>query len=344
MFPARIATSRRNRRERRLAGRRKVVEVFQDAELQRLIRKGLTDNYDVQIAASRILQAQAQVGITRAQQFPAVAASAGYTSEKIPSFTYNLIQLGALLLESDFWGMYRRATEAARANVLAAEWARRRSSSTLVSNIALAYFDAARARPGADDPRQTLASRRESLGLTRRCNGGAAALVDVRQAEQLVETAAETIPDTERQIAQQEDLIGTLIGDNPHAIPRGHALTEQPAPPEVPAGLPFAAAGAAAGYPRGRGTTGRGHRQHWRWRVRFLPFSAAHRRRGDGARHLAASSLRRGGVEFQRTLTQPIFEAGRLRSNLRLSEAQQQQALLTTGRRFSRLSGRSPTP
>ncbi len=98
-----------------------------------------------------------------------------------------------------------------------------------------------------DLSKQTLASRRESLALTQTLlNGGATGLLDVRQAEQLVEEAAETIPDTERQIGVQEDLISTLIGENPHAIPRGQAFTGQQVPPEIPVGLTFAAAGAAA--------------------------------------------------------------------------------------------------
>src|SRR5581483_3135572 len=177
----------------------------------------------------------------------------------------------------------------------------------------------------------TLASRRESLALTNTlANGGAAALVDVRQAEQLVETAAETIPDTERQIGLQEDLISILAGENPHAIPRGQALTEQPAPPEVPAGLPsrllerrpdirsaeeqLAAATANIGVARAQ-------------LFPTLPLTGG---AGIASSNLGALFTGPGAVwNFSAPLTQPIFNGGRLRSNVRLTEAQQQEALLT---------------
>jgi multidrug efflux system outer membrane protein len=128
---------------------------------------------------------------------------------------------------------------------LAAEWNRRQVIATLVANIAIAYFQMRELDNELAISRNTLASRRESLALTETlANGGAAALVDVRQAEQLVEEAAETIPETERQIGMQEDLLSTLIGDNPHAILRGEVLAELPGPPEVPAGLPSRFVGA----------------------------------------------------------------------------------------------------
>src|SRR5581483_8141715 len=137
------------------------------------------------------------------------------------------------------WGRYRRATEAARANLLATEWARRAVLSTLVSNVATAYFQLRGLELELDIARRTLASRQQSLQLTQTLEqGGATSMVDVRQAEQLVETAAEIIPDTERQIGQQENQISILIGQNPSDVARGLGLTEQPLPASVPAGLP----------------------------------------------------------------------------------------------------------
>ncbi|HZU29369.1 MAG TPA: efflux transporter outer membrane subunit [Bryobacteraceae bacterium] len=306
--------------------------LFEDQELQNLIRTGLKSSYDVQIAASRILQAQAQVGITRADQFPTVSAGPGFSSQRLPGFTFSYFQLEALFSwNPDFWGRYRRATEAARAQLLAAQWNRQEVISTLVANLATAYFQMRELDSELDISRNTLASRRESLALTETlANGGAAAMVDVRQAEQLVETAAETIPDTERQIGLQEDLISTLAGDNPHAIPRGLPLTEQPAPPVVPAGLPsrllerrpdiraaeeqLAAATANIGVAR----------------AAFFPSLSLTGGGGIASSNLASLFTGPGAVwNFSAPLTQPIFEAGRLRSNLRLTEAQQQEALLT---------------
>jgi outer membrane protein, multidrug efflux system len=306
--------------------------VFKDEELQKLIRAGLENNFDVKIAASRIAQAQAQVGVARANQLPSIGAGPSVTSESLGGFSLSYIQLAALVSWTpDFWGQYRRATEAARADLLAAEWNRREVVATLVSNIAIAYFQMRELDTELEISRNTLGSRRESLALTETLsNGGAAALLDVRQAEQLVEEAAETIPDTERQIGVQEDLLSTLIGDNPHAIPRGATLTENPVPPEVPAGLPsrllerrpdileaeqqLAAATANIGVARAAFFPN-------------LPLTG-----GGGIQSTGLLTLFSGpgaAWNFTAPLTQPIFQGGRLRSNLRLSEAQQQQALLT---------------
>src|SRR5579884_572560 len=141
--------------------------LFEDQELQNRIRTGLKSSYDVQIAASRILQAQAQVGITRADQFPTVSAGPGFTSQRLPGFTFSYFQIEALFSwDADFWGQYRRATEAARANLLAAQWNRQQVISALVSNIATAYFQMRELDLELDIARNTLASRRESLALT----------------------------------------------------------------------------------------------------------------------------------------------------------------------------------
>ncbi|MFI5103641.1 MAG: TolC family protein, partial [Terriglobales bacterium] len=126
----------------------KWAELFQDPQLQQLIRTAIVQNYDVRIAAARILQAQAQLGITRSNQFPEVVAEAGSKVQRNaaqpaqPSATNgSATSLSvAAAWELDFWGKFRRATEAARANMLASEWARRQVISTLVSNVATAYF------------------------------------------------------------------------------------------------------------------------------------------------------------------------------------------------------------
>ncbi|MGH9557920.1 MAG: TolC family protein, partial [Bryobacteraceae bacterium] len=221
-------------------GDQKWWEIFQDQELQKLIRAALEQNFDVRIAATRILQAQAQLGIAHSDQFPTVNASAGYSSQKIPGFGFNVIQLqGLFSWNVDFWGQYRRATEAARASLLAQQWNQKQILTTVVSSVAMAYFELRELDSELQIARDTLASRNQSLQLTQTLErGGAAGLLDVRQAEQLVETAAEAIPDLERQVAQQEDLIGTLLGENPRDIPRGRALIDQPMPAAVPAGIP----------------------------------------------------------------------------------------------------------
>lgn len=306
--------------------------VFQDAELQKLIRKALQQNYDLRIAASRILQAQAQVGIARSQQLPSASAAAGYTGEKIPGFAFVAAQLeGIFSWNIDFWGEYRRAAEAARANLLASEWNQKLVSSTIVADVASAYFTMRELDLELEIAKRTLSSRQESLQLTQTLErAGAAGLLDVRQAEQLVETAAGAVPETERQISVQEDLISTLAGDNPHAISRGLGITEQPLPVEVPAGVPSELLARRPDIRAAEAQLMASNANIGVARAQFfpsLPLTGA-----GGLESTRLANLFTGAANawsFTAQVTQPIFTGGRLRSNLRLAEAQQQQALLT---------------
>jgi multidrug efflux system outer membrane protein len=139
----------------------------------------------------------------------------------------------------DFWGRFRRSTEAARAELLASEAARRFVLTTLVADVATAYFNLRDLDLELEISRRTLASRIDSLRLVRqREQGGVAALIDVRQAEILVAQAAETVPDTERLIAQTENALAVLLGRNPDAVPRGRPLVQQITLPILPTGFP----------------------------------------------------------------------------------------------------------
>src|SRR5258708_21310798 len=175
---------------------------FQDEALTDLIRTALKQNYDVRIAAERILEAQAQVGITRAHQLHFSSGGVSAVNERLPrtvripsvETSANQITL-SLAWELDFWGKFRRATESARANLLSQEWARRQVMSSLVSDVASAYFQLRELDLELEISRQTLASRKDSLRLTQiLADGGATSMLDVRQAEQLVFTPAASIP------------------------------------------------------------------------------------------------------------------------------------------------------
>jgi outer membrane protein, multidrug efflux system len=311
-------------------GAEKWFTVFQDTELQKLIRTALAQNYDVRIAASRILQAQAQLGITQSNQFPQVSLTAGGLGQKITVFGYAAFELqGALSWNVDFWGQYRRATEAARATMLASDWNQKEVLSTVVANVASAYFQLRELDLELLIAKNTLASRQESLQLTDTLErGGATSLLDVRQAEQLVETAAESIPETERQIAAMEDMLSTLLGENPHDIPRGLAITEQSVPGAVPAGLPSELLERRPDIRQAEQQLIAANAQIGVARAQFfpsLPLTGA-----GGAESSSLAGLFAGSAwSFSAPVTQPIFTAGRLRSNLKLAEAQRQQALLT---------------
>jgi multidrug efflux system outer membrane protein len=179
-------------------GDQKWWELFQDSQLQDLIRTALRQNYDVRIAATRILEARAQVGITRADGLPTITAGAqsfdqrSARSKFFPAYDTSAHQVDlSLAWELDFWGKYRRANESARASLLATQWAREAVISTLVSDVAADYFQLRELDLELEISKRTLASRRDSLRLTQTlANGGGTSLLDVRQAEQLVFTAA----------------------------------------------------------------------------------------------------------------------------------------------------------
>src|SRR6266404_5391909 len=222
-------------------------QLYQDPVLTQLIHTAIAQNYDVRIAAARVLEAQAQVGITRSNQFPSASVGADIYSQQnakvtkvFPAYQVNAGDLNlSVIWNLDFWGKYRRQTEAARAEVLATEWGQRAVLSSLVANVATAYFQLRALDSQLEISNRTLASRQQSLALTQLLEThGSASGLDVSQSEQLVYTASETIPDLERQIQQQENLLSILLGENPGPIARGRALTEQPLPQNVPAGLP----------------------------------------------------------------------------------------------------------
>jgi multidrug efflux system outer membrane protein len=318
-------------------GDQKWPEVFQDQQLQALIRTALQQNYDVRIAGARILEAQAQLGITRADQYPSVGAGASLSDQRsaksafLPALERSTGQLNvSAAWELDFWGKFRRATEAARANLLASEWARHEVISTLVANVSAAYFQLRAFDLELEISKRTLASRQESLRLTRiLAEGGSTSMLDVRQAEQLVFTAAAEIPSLEQQIEQQENLISILLGKNPDTVVRGQTLTEQTRPPIVPPGLPSSLLERRPDIREAEQQLVAANAQIGVARAAYFPqFSLS----GTGGFQSAALtdlfSGPAGTWNFGASLAQPIFTAGRLHSNVRLTEAQQQAALL----------------
>ncbi len=318
-------------------GDQKWWEVFQDDELHKLIQAALQQNYDVRIAAARVLEAQAQLGITRANQFPAVSAGASAVNERIPkqlhlpaSETSALQVNSSFNWELDFWGKFRRATEAARANLLASEWARQEVISTLVANVAGAYFQLRALDLQLEISQRTLSTRQDSLRLTRiLAQGGSTSLLDVRQAEQLVYTAAGEIPTLEQQIEQEENLISILLGKNPAAVPRGRPLTEQPHSPEVPAGLPSSLLERRPDIREAEEQLIAANAQIGVARAAYFPQISLTATAGYQSSALTALFSGPAGMwNFGGSLAQPIFTAGRLRSNFRLAEAQRQDAVL----------------
>ena len=205
----------------------KWFEVFRDQALQELIRVALSQNYDLRDAVTRVEQARANLGITRSNQAPQLDASGSFNSTRLsqggsvplPSGfsinqnrNYGQAGINLLSFEIDLWGRLRRATEAARANLLNAEENRKVVVSTLVNEVATNYFQLLELDYELEISQRTLETRIESLNLVRnRRTGGVATLLDLRQAEQLVSSAAETIPQIRQQIEQTENQISLLL-------------------------------------------------------------------------------------------------------------------------------------
>jgi outer membrane protein, multidrug efflux system len=319
-------------------GDEKWWEVFQDKELQGLIRTALQNNYDVRIAATRVLQARAQLGITRADQFPSLSVGGNVTSIRNPTIgpipSYELTQgelTGTASWNVDFWGRYRRATESARATLLSNEWAQKEVMATLVANLAADYFQLRQLDLQLEISKNTLASRQDSLELTKTLEEhGINTLLDVRQSEQLVYTAATEVPDLERQIQQEENAISILLGNNPGDIPRGLKLTEQPHAPEVPVGLPSSLLERRPDIREAEANLIAANAQIGVARAAYFPQISLTGTAGYQSGALTNLFTGPAGVwSLVGSVTQPIFEGGRLKSGVRLAEAQHEQILLT---------------
>ncbi len=319
-------------------GDQKWWEVFQDEQLQKLIRTALQQNYDVRIAATRVLEAQQQVVLAHANQLPNVNVSGTGTglhnpaTGPIPAYSFNFGRITAnAAWDADFWGKYRRATEAARASLLATDWARQEVNATLVSNVAAAYFQLRELDLELDISQKALASRKESLDLTKTLEEhGINSILDVRQAEQLVYTAAADIADLQRRIGQQEDYLSILLGNNPGPIMRGKELIDQPHQPTVPAGLPSALLERRPDIRESEELLAAANARIGVARAAYFPDISLTAQPGFLSSSLSGLFSGSAGLwTFAGTIAQPIFEGGAIRSGVRLSEAQRQEALLT---------------
>jgi len=321
----------------------KWFELFQDQRLQDLIREALTYNYDLRQSVARIDAARASYGITRADQFPTIGASGDVSNQRLSRSgafdlpkpakrdrSFGSVLLNLLTFELDIWGRLRKATAAAKADLLATQEIRLAVITTLVSDVASSYFALREFDYELDISRRTLTSRQESLRIIKlRQSQGIATMLEVRQAEELVYDATEVIPALERSIQQTENFLSYLTGKNPGAIARGLSLTEHQLLPDVPAGLPsdlierrpdiraaensLIAANARisvakkAYFPRISLTA-------------FLGFESGQ------LTELFSGSRSVWNVFGE--ITQPIFTGGRLKSNVRLTQAERDFLLI----------------
>jgi multidrug efflux system outer membrane protein len=315
------------------------AQVFREPELQDLIRVALGNNYDMRIAAQRVLEEQAQLRITRSQQFPSVNVGAtgigadlggsvgnGFPSGAFAVGTFNL----SAAWTPDFWGLYRRQTEAERAQLLGQLWAQRAVRMTVVQQVTTAYLHLRSLDEQLSIAKQTLRARQESVELTRTLeSGGSVPLADLRQAEELEYTASVQIPQLEQETQQQENALRLLLGQNPGPVGHTDPNALAPVPRDLPVGLPsrllerrpdilqaeqqLIAANARIGVAR----------------AQFFPQISITASGGvagsDFSNIFAPGSRLIYGIG---SLTQPIFQGGRLRGQLELSEETKKEMVL----------------
>ena len=308
--------------------------VFQDEALQALIKEALSNNYDVRIAAARVLQAGAILGITRANQFPSVDAAGSLGNTRTQPYPGNST-LGTAFIQAswilDFWGQYRRATEAARANLLASEYGQKAVRVTLVAGVANAYFQLRQFDFQLVISNQTVAADRDMVKLnTIKFEGGDAAKTDQLQAEVLLQQAEAQAISLKQSIEQTENAISILVGRNPGPIARGRTVTEQPHAPEVPTGLPSAILEQRPDVRRAEESLIAANANVGVAKAAFFPQISL--TGAFGVQSASLTSFLGGPTTAAWTAAgqalQPIFEGGRIKSNYRLAWAQRDESEL----------------
>jgi multidrug efflux system outer membrane protein len=309
--------------------------VFQDEVLQSLIKEALTNNYDIRIAATRILEAGAVLGITRANQFPQVGAGGSLGNTRTQPFPGNSTVGSASIQASwilDFWGQYRRATEAARANLLATEFGEKAVRITLIADVANAYFQLREFDRQLEVSNQTVLADKDMVKLnTIKFEGGDAAITDELQAEILLQQSEAQVITLQQSIEQTENQISILLGRNPGQIARGLTLVAQPHAPEVPTGLPSAILEQRPDVRRAEESLVAANANVGVAKAAFFPqFSLTG---AFGVQTASLTSFLSGPTtsawNVAGQVAQPIYEGGRIKSNYRLAWAQRDEAELT---------------
>lgn len=311
-------------------------QIFQDPELQKLIRIALEENFDLQLATERIGAARAQLAITRSSLFPQLQADGDFAGGKDPitRTQYNIATTTAdAAFQLDLFGRLRRATEASRAQLLATSDAQKTVIMTLVSDVASDYFQLLALDLQLRITQDTVTTQQESVKLTHfRLDHGVATKLDVLQAQQVLDTATAHIPDLERQIGQEEDAISTLLGHYPETVPRGQPLGQQPIPPEVPAGLPSSLLERRPDVLQAEQALVAANAEIGVAKAAFFPqISLSGSVGGAFGRSSILSGLMSSHTpvwSYGAQVSQPIFTGGALSGNLRLAESQHRLQLV----------------
>lgn len=317
----------------------KWFEVFKDEDLRQLVRTAMIRNYDLRAAATRINAGRASLGLARSDQFPQFGIGAesvtthtsrnSATNGQAGTRTFGSVLLNLLSFEIDIWGRLRQRTKAARAELQATEEDRRAAMTTVVGDVATGYFNLLELDSELEIARRTLSTREDSLRLIKlREQGGLATMLEVRQGEQLVYQASQTIPDTERLIEQQENGISLLIGSNPEPVARSRTLMEQRELPDVPPGLPSSLLERRPDIRAAEQRLIASHALVRAAKKAYFPTISLTGLLGFQSNQLSSLfSGRSGAWSFAPQISQPLFTAGRLKSNVRFEQAERELAL-----------------
>lgn len=316
-------------------------EQFDDPVLNRLITTALARNKDVRIAAARVEEAAGVLGVTRSQLFPQVGVRADFARQQVSRYsgtttlqddvrrTFNNYQvLLSASWEIDFFGKLQRQTESARASLLATEDGRRATLLSLVAAVANEYITLRDLDKQLEISRRTADSRSESVRLFElRFKGGVVAELELEQVRSEYEQALAAIPDLERQIAQQENLISVLLGSNPGPIPRGRTLDELVLP-QVPIALPSDLLEQRPDLLQAEQSLVATNADIGAAKALYFPTITLTGQAGTLSTQW--SKLFTGDARvwnFGPTVSVPIFTAGAIRGQVAQAEARQQQAL-----------------
>ncbi|HYZ84212.1 MAG TPA: efflux transporter outer membrane subunit, partial [Bryobacteraceae bacterium] len=322
----------------------KWANLFGDETLNKLISTALERNFDLRIAAERVEQARANVGIARAPLFPFVNAQAGFVTNRqsrvgsipfaAPGARLNAAytQVGAALnWELDVWGRIRRLTESARAQYLASEEGRRGVLVSLIADVTSTYFQLLEFELELDISRRTRDTAEQSLRLVRlQRDRGAATGLDVRQAEQLLYTATAEIEAVERAITQTENALSLLLAEAPAAQPTGQRLDQVPVPQSLPEGLPSALLERRPDIRAAEQNLIAANAEIGAARALYFPQITLTGFAGGQSRALTEIATTPARfLTFSPLLNLPLFQGGRIRSQVRLTEAQARELVVT---------------
>jgi multidrug efflux system outer membrane protein len=312
---------------------------FKDPVLDRLVSQALQENKDLLIATARIEEFFGRYFSTRGDQFPSAAGNADAFRQRLsekgfsrfdgsdnPYNQYEAI-LGASW-EIDFWGKFRRATEASRAELIGTEEARRTVVLTLVSAVAAAYLDIRALDKQLEITQRTADSRRGTLELFElRFQNGIISEVDLSQAESEYEDALARIPDIERAIGQTENALSVLLGRNPGPIPRGLPL-DALILPAVPAGVPSGLLERRPDILRAEQTLIAANARIGVAKSLYFPTISLTGAFGTVSTDLSSLFTASSRAwNFGVPVSVPLFTAGRIGGEVKAAEAVQQQAL-----------------